>query len=474
MRVLLIQTPSWITDKVCVLPNIGLAYIAAVLEKAGIDVGVYDAIAEGVLPNNLDKIIDRVREFRPDIIGAGGQTPSSVFSLNIFRRTKKEISPEIITVAGGPHFTFTDRETLEKNTQLDFVVRGEGEETFKELCHRILGGEDLTGLKGITFRNEKGEIVRNPDREPITDLDSLPYPAWHLFPVEKYHWLGNRMLSIASSRGCPFRCPHCAAWKIHSSYRKRDPEKVVQEMVWAKRTYGSDTFYFNEDMSFVSHKDMENYLDALERSGEKLYWQFSTREETLYDFKDMWWRMKKNGLFKVVIGIESPDPEFRKKIGKRPLDCSTVERMMYTLEHELDILVVIYLLWGMPGDTEKQFIAIQKYGLYLLPKFCSFVIGSLISPFPGTELFDQLKEKNLITTYDWEEYGPSKYIIKTSLSDERIQELLSGFWKGLYARPKVMWQQVKNYCSKNHFRRTQAKNYVATTIEMIRRQKEQY
>ena len=112
MRVLLIQTPSWITDKVCVLPNIGLAYIAAVLEKAGIDVGVYDAIAEGVLPNNLDKIIDRVREFRPDIIGAGGQTPSSVFSLNIFRRTKKEISPEIITVAGGPHFTFTDRETL--------------------------------------------------------------------------------------------------------------------------------------------------------------------------------------------------------------------------------------------------------------------------------------------------------------------------------------------------------------------------
>jgi len=80
----------------------------------------------------------------------------------------------------------------------------------------------------------------------------------------------------------------------------------------------------------------------------------------------------------------------------------------------------------------------------------------------------------LITTYDWEEYGPSKYIIKTSLSDERIQELLSGFWKGLYARPKVMWQQVKNYCSKNHFRRTQAKNYVATSIEMIRRQKEQY
>ena len=83
MRVLLIQTPSWITDKVCVLPNIGLAYIAAVLEKAGINVGVYDAIAEGVLPNNLNKIIDRIKEFRPDIIGAGGQTPSSIFSLNI-------------------------------------------------------------------------------------------------------------------------------------------------------------------------------------------------------------------------------------------------------------------------------------------------------------------------------------------------------------------------------------------------------
>lgn len=474
MRVLLIQTPSWITDKVCVLPNMGLAYIAAVLEKNGIDVGVYDAIAEGVLPDNLDKIIDHIRGFKPDIIGAAGQTPCSVFSLHIFSRVKNEISPKIKTVAGGPHFTFTDRESLEKNTHLDFVVRGEGEETFKELCFRIDRSEDLHGLKGLTYRNEKGEIICNPDREPITDLDSLPYPAWHLFPVEKYHWLGNKMLSVASSRGCPFRCPHCAAWKIHTSYRKRDPEKVVQEMVWAKHTYGPETFYFNEDMSFVARNDMEKFLDALERSGEKLYWQYSTREETLYDFKDMWYRMKENGLFKVVIGIESPDPEFRKKIGKSPLDCPAVEKMMYTLEHELDILVVIYLLWGMPGDTEELFVSTQKYGLYLLPKFCSFVIGSIICPFPGTELFDQLKEKNMITTYNWNEYGLSKCIIKTPLSDERVQELLSGFWKGLYARPKVMWQQVKNYCSKNRFRRTQAKNYVATLIEMVRRQKEQY
>ena len=109
MKVLLIQPPMFHL-KMHLAPNLGLAYIAAVLEKDGVEVRVYDAAAEDV---SYDEIIDQIKSFRPHLIGAGGQTPVSPRALTIFQRAKKEVDPGIVTLAGGPHFSFTDRESLE-------------------------------------------------------------------------------------------------------------------------------------------------------------------------------------------------------------------------------------------------------------------------------------------------------------------------------------------------------------------------
>ena len=171
MRVMLIQPPMFHL-KMQLSPNLGLAYIAAVLERDGFEVQVLDAAAENL---DFDGVIERIRAFSPSVIGAGGQTPVSRRSMTIFARAKEEISQDIVTVAGGPHFSFADRESLAECPQLDVIVRGEGEETMSHLCKRVAAGEPLDDLRGITWRNEQGEVVRNPDRPPIARYRFHPF-----------------------------------------------------------------------------------------------------------------------------------------------------------------------------------------------------------------------------------------------------------------------------------------------------------
>ncbi|MGD9047332.1 MAG: radical SAM protein [Anaerolineae bacterium] len=463
MKVMLIQPPMFHL-KVQLSPNLGLAYIAAVLERDGFDVQVLDAAAENL---DFDGVIERIRAFSPAVIGAGGQTPVSVRSMTIFRRAKKEIDQDIVTVAGGPHFSFTDRQSLAECAQLDVVVRGEGEETMSQLCKRIAAGETLDDVSGITWRNRQGEVVRNPDRPPIADIDSIPFPAWHLFPVDKYHWVGNRLLATSSSRGCPYRCPYCITWKMHQGIRHRDPAKIVEEMVWVKSTFGHDTFFFQDDVSFLAREQLEGFLDELEKCGEKLYWYYEAREDILLDFRDLWERMQRNGLFKIVIGLESPDPVQRERMGKSGYDLGAVDSMLQTLEKDLDIMVSVYLLFGILEDTEESMDALLQYARHLYPDYCSFVVGSIAVPYPGTSKFIELKEKDLLSTYDWSDYGFSTSVIKASFSSQKLQDIFSGFWVGTYVRPKALLKQVELLLSRNRFRRAMAKQYITMAVEMI-------
>ena len=463
MRVMLIQPPMYHL-KMQLSPNLGLAYIAAILERDGFEVQVLDAAAENL---DFDGVIERIREFSPSVVGAGGQTPVSRRSMTIFSRTKEEVSQDIITVAGGPHFSFADSESLAECPQLDVIVRKEGEETMSRLCKRVAAGEPWYDLSGITWRNGQEEAVRNPDRPPIADIDSIPFPAWHLFPVDKYHWVGNKLLAISSSRGCPYHCPYCITWKMHHGVRRRDPARIVEEMVWAKKNFGHDTFFFQDDASFLAREQLEGFLDELEKCEEKLYWYYETREDVFLNFRDLWERMNKNGLFKIVFGLESPDAEQRERFGKRGYDLSDVESMMLTLEKELDIMVSVYLIFGLPEDTEESLDAILKYARHLYPDYCSFVVGSLTVPFPGTDMFIELKEKDQISSYNWDDYGFGKTVIRTSLPPEKLQDVFSGFWIGTYVRPKAMLKQVQLLLSRNRFRRAMAKQYITMAVEMI-------
>jgi anaerobic magnesium-protoporphyrin IX monomethyl ester cyclase len=462
MRVTLIQPPMF-HQQVHLAPNLGLAYIAAVLLKDGVEVQVIDAAAEDL---GYDDIIQRLKEFRPDLVAAGGQTPVSDRALTIFKMAKEGIGLELKTLAGGPHFSFTDIESLQRCPELDFVARGEAEMTIVHLCRTLKQESGLEEVYGLTYRDAKGGIRRNPDREPIADLDSLPFPAWNLFPVDKYHWAGNRMIGISSSRGCPYRCPHCITWKMHNGTRRRNPKRVVEEMLWVRRNFGHDTFFFQDDASFLDRRQLEGFLEALEGCGEKLYWYYETREDVFSRYRDLWPRMKRNGMFKVVLGLETPDPSMRERFGKKGYDLNEVENMMDTLEKDLDVLVSVYLLFGLPEDTVESVEALLEYGKRLYPEHCSFIVGSLAVPFPGTEMFMDLKERGLITSYDWKDYGFDRSVIKTSVPPEKLSEVFSEFWVGTYVRPKVFLHQLEFFVSGNRFRKSMAMQFIKMGREM--------
>lgn len=464
MKILLIQPPI-LSYSSQIAPNIGLAFIAAVLEKEGITVEVIDCVADKL---SIDQLLEKIRQSKPDIIASGGQTPVSVNSLKIFRRTKKEVNSRIITLAGGPHFTFTAEESLEKCPELDIVVRGEAEYTVLEVCQKLQNREPLDNVKGITFRNSKNEIIVNPKREQIKDLDSLPFPAWHLFPYKKYHWTGINMLGTTTSRGCTFKCPHCITWKIHEGKRLRDSKKIVEEMVWVKKNFNVDTFFLQDDSTFCSRAHLESFLDEMEKCGEKIFWYYETREDVLLHYKNLWKRMKDNGLFKVVIGLDTPNNELRAFYGKKKLKHKEVEEMLYHLEHELDILVAVYLLFGAPEETRESVLATIAYGKYLYPEYCSFIMGVPVAPFPGTDLYKEMKEKDLISTYDWSVYGFGQPIINGKVPIEEMHGLFKKFWMEVYSRPIACYTWIKSLFSRNRFRRAIGKNFLLMPLQIIK------
>jgi len=204
------------------------------------------------------------------------------------------------------------------------------------------------------------------------------------------------------------------------------------------------------------------------KPGERFYWWYETREDVLLGYRDLWRRMKKNGLIMLFLGLETPDPEIRRCYGKKGYDVEAVERMIHTFEKELDVLISVYLLFGVPDDTEKSMEDQIKYAKYLYPDRCSLVIGSLAVPFPGTEMYKQLKRKNMITSFDWKDYGFGKSVIKTSVPPEKILKIFNGFWIGAFVRRKVFVKQFINLFSRNRFRKGSAKSYIYTAIAMMK------
>jgi len=268
MRVLLLNPPrkTWSLMGDSVAPPIGLACLAGVLEHEGIDVRILDCNAEGVGWDRLSREISRIS---PDVVGVGALTPDvyhAVRALGIV----KSVSGDIVTVAGGPHFTATVEESLTKYPQIDFIVVGEGERTLLELVRELERSRpNLKGVRGLAYRKGKN-IVRTGPRPLIKDLDALPPPAYHLLPMDRYRFevLGRRFFILEASRGCPHRCIFCSEWKFWGGcWRPRSMVKVAEQMEYLNDKYGRDFFWFADDTFNVDRGRLEELCREIESRG---------------------------------------------------------------------------------------------------------------------------------------------------------------------------------------------------------------
>jgi len=394
MKVLLIN--PW-QDTGYPQPPLGLAMIAAVLEKNGYHIKVLDAPALKLTENSILRGI--VKE-KPDIIGITAMTPTMNSAINMARQIK-EMNNDVIIVLGGAHVTLFPEETLQRVPEVDIVVRGEGEQTMFELVKTLENGDSINSqVLGVTYR-EKKCIRSSPARPFNSDLDSLPFPAFHLLPMTRYRLHpphGRRMPSIPiiTSRGCPYRCIYCSKSVFGGKYRANSPTYVVDEIEHLMEKFNVREIAFYDDVFTLDKKRVFAICEELGRRRIEIPWTCETRVNLVN--KDLVEKMKKAGCYMIAYGVESGTQEILNNL-KKDITLEQATRA-FELTHKIGIQTIAYFMIGSPGETPKKIEETIKFAKKLDSDFVQF---SITTPFPGTELFN-LAIKEGIVSKDWDDY----------------------------------------------------------------------
>lgn len=297
------------------LPFLGIGYIAAVLERAGHLVKIVDAHTEDLTPQET---AERILEANPEVVGLTATTNNRFPAIEIIRELKKQ-EPNIFIMVGGPHFTLTAKDAMEKVPEIDCVVRNEAEETAVELMAAWPDTDKFSSILGLSYRDKNKEIKETADRPFMHDLDKLPFPAWHLFPMEKYwrpiDFTKINTIGVISSRGCPNRCVYCCNAAFgKSSLRLRDPIKFVDELEYLKEKYGYQGFNIWDDtMTVVKSHVMKICQEIIKRKLD-IKWYARARVNTVD--REMLKIMKEAGCIRISYGVESASPRILSIIKK--------------------------------------------------------------------------------------------------------------------------------------------------------------
>lgn len=298
MQIVLVGPISYIT-KSRRRPPLGVGYIAAILRENGFKVSIVDP---SILRTDAE-IVDSVAKQKPDVVGITVLTHTMAQTSKIIKQIKAKTGSLI--VLGGPHVTIMNEKLLQENEDVDALVRGEGEYTTLELLQRLERQKDLDGVLGVTYRRG-AKIVVNPPRQPIEDLDSLPFPARDLFPPLKYYDYAATMIT---SRGCPYHCSFCVIHQLNSmlgkaAWRCRSPENMIAE-IEELISIGVKHVGFVDDSFLVDPKRIERFALLLERNKLQITFSFAARADEIIRNEGLLRRLKKIGLTSVNVGVES-------------------------------------------------------------------------------------------------------------------------------------------------------------------------
>ena len=413
---------SWLNSAVAgVTPPLGLAYLAAWLRAAGFRVEIIDNAVERQSPDELGRTAARIS---PTLVGLTATT-TNFPSLLELAGAVKHWSPNIPVVAGGPHASALP-ELVAEQPSIDFVVRGEGEETLTELLRLLAAGEDPTEVLGVTCVKD-GRVINNPPRPPIADLDSLPPPAYDLLPMERYHPSLSRRItrsnmgSIVTSRGCPFACTFCSNSVFGSSLRVRSVDSVLDEVALLKRRHHihelliwDDTFTMDRGRSMEIARGIKAVAD--------LPWSCYSRVD--HADQELYRVFADNGCRELLFGAESGDETVLAATRKGITTGDT--RRAVALCREAGISSFCSVVLGLPGDNRETLERTIDFFVDLGPDYAAFCI---LIPFPGTELFRTAVAQGLLDPRrtDWRTFVKifSSTLPPVTLCDLPAEELVA-------------------------------------------------
>jgi radical SAM superfamily enzyme YgiQ (UPF0313 family) len=318
-----------------------------------------------------------VKKINPDVVGMTAMTTKFGSVLKTAEVIKKD-NPDLIIIVGGPHPTLLPEQTL-KAKQIDFVIRGEGEETFYELIKTIDEKKEYREIKGLSYRvNEK--IIHNSSREFINKLDEIPLPARDLL-MNQDKYISEDMGVIMTSRGCPFNCTYCChMWQ--RKVRNRSVDNVIEEIRLVKQNYGTRQFEFKDDSFTLNRERIIDLCEKMVLEKLKINWGCSTRVDLLDE--ELILKMKKAGCNIIKLGIETGSERILKET-KKGVTFSQMRKAAGWLNKH-NIVWSGYFMGGLPSETYEDIIKTYKFMKELNPYYAGL---GMYNPFPGTELFNQ-------------------------------------------------------------------------------------
>lgn len=419
MKILLIKPSCTIYKSDPTQPSatfpFGLAYLAGYLLSKSKEVVLVDALSQGI--NNIeedetrtkiglsDAEIDKIiRNFQPDIVGITSMFTAYAHDAHKLASLVKKIDPKIKVILGGAHAS-AFAELCMKDNNIDIVVKGEGEISFWEIVRALEERRDYHNISGTVTRNGR-TIINNPAREYIKDLDILPFPTYHLLPMETYfksaqdspYLMHPRMSGIISSRGCPGDCCYCS---IHSvwghSWRGRSPKNIVDEMEFLTKNYGVKEFSFLDDSVACSKERMGKICDEIIERNLKISWTTPngishwTLDEPLLD------KMKTSGCYRITFGIESGNLETREFIGWKKNFSLEQAKGMTKYANKIGLWTISTFIIGFPNEKERS---INDTINFAIDSDTDFAIFFLLMPFPGTRVYEVFKREGLLNFDD--------------------------------------------------------------------------
>jgi anaerobic magnesium-protoporphyrin IX monomethyl ester cyclase len=411
---------------------LGLGYLAAVLERNQYQVDVIDCQALGL---TYEEFKNEIGKRQPNIVGITSTTLTYKSALRI-AKIAKEVCPSCIAALGGSHVTFWDEKALQECPALDVAVRKEGENTLLELAERVEASKDYYDILGITCRKD-GKIVRNPDRPYIENLDSLPFPAHYLWPIERLRKYGTVIFPLVTSRGCVYWCDFCTAVRMFGRrYRMRSPKSVVDELEFLHKTYGAYQFTFYDDAFTVDQQRVAEICEEIRNRKLKIKWDCETRVDMVT--KELLRNMKEAGCIAVWFGVESGSQQVLDAMRKGFSTAQTVRAFKWA--KEAGLMTVANVILGFPGETKETAWETIKFVESLNPNDVGYYVAT---PYPGTPLYDSVKENGQLRITDFDKYDTATPIFEIpTLGMQELRDIREKAFQRFYLRPTYFFTNL--------------------------------
>jgi anaerobic magnesium-protoporphyrin IX monomethyl ester cyclase len=453
-KILFIEPPRnyWFVMGEYLPPPTTLLILAAYVERElpNIEVEVLDCQAQQITWEGLEHHIE---SSKPSVVLTSGFT-CNAYSCARTAEITKQVDNDIITVVGGSHFSFTPEESLTNFPEIDIIIRGEGEQTLVNLLKALPTNKKLHTIQGISYRH-KQKIIHTEPQPLIKNLDTLPYPAYHLVEdnIHQYHFTmmagrNTQYMILEGSRGCEYRCTFCTQWNHwQGQWRTKSIKRIADEIEYLNETYGGIFLWFTDDHINLAARGKKLYNELQKRPcKEDIMLFFQARTDDVAKHPTIIQNLRSVGTYWIMCGVENHSPTTLKEYKKNVKTEHAYQTMKILKEN--DIFSHAMFVIGNRSDTQTSIEQLRHFSYDLHP---DFAIYTALTPFPGTIYFQKAHENGWIQDYNYANYDMAHAIMPTeTLSRKDVQHEL---WKCYHQFYGSYSRNIAGVLSRNRLKR---------------------